>query len=263
MENTPGVGNKYCCGGKVAHWLLAALVTILFIALSAWLGLKARTVAKEYKYIGLPIERHTITVAGEGRVSVMPDIAKIEVGTVIEKTTVSAAQQENTRIMNALNEKLAGFGVDKTDAQTANYSISPVYDWNDGRQTLRGYQVSQNLRLKIRDMDKVGDILGAAGELGANQVGGIEFTVDDPDVVKQQARVKALQNAKAKARSLADIMGVKLIRVISFGENVYEPTYNRAYYAEKSMGIGGGAAPDIQPGSAEFVINADIVYEIE
>jgi len=250
-------------GGYHKPWPPVVLMALVLLMLAVWLGLKARNVAKEYRYIGVPIERHAITVAGEGRVTTMPDIAKIQLGTVIEKKTVAAAQQENTRIMNALNAKLDGFGVARADIQTANYSIQPMYDWNDGKQTLRGYQVSQNLRVKVRELDKVGDILGTAGELGVNQVGGIDFTVDDAEIVKQQARVKALANAKDKAEALAQVVGVKLVRVISFNENVYEPMYNSPYF-EKSMGIGGGGgAPAIEPGSAEFVVNADVTYEIE
>jgi len=245
------------------HRTKMIMISLVMLALTAWLGLKARNAWREYKFIGVPIESHTITVAGEGRVSVMPDIAKIEIGAVIERPNVADAQRENTRIMNAFNEKLTGFGVEKKDTQTANYSIQPVYDWTSGKQKLRGYQVSQNLRLKIRDLDKVGDIIAAAGDLGLNQVGGIEFTVDEPEVAKQLARIKALQNAKGKAEALAQVVGVKLRRVINFSENVYEPYFNRPYY-DKAMNAGASMeAPTIEPGSAEYVINANVTYEIE
>jgi len=250
-----------CCCRKSR--VLVVVAAVVMLALATWLGLKARNAWREYEFIGVPIERHTFTIAGEGRMSVLPDIAKIEVGTVIERVTVGAAQKENTRIMNALNEKLDSFGVAKADVQTSNYSIQPVYDWNDGKQRLRGYQVAQSLRLKIRDLDKVGDIIGAAGELGANQIGGIEFTVDEPEAIKQQARVKALENAKSKADALSKVVGVDIVRVISFSENSTEPIYNRPYYAEKAMAAGGAsAAPDIQAGSAEYIINVDVTYEI-
>ena len=251
-----------CLGWHRKSGLFAVLAALVMLMLAAWLGLKARNTFKEYRFIGIPVASHSINVTGEGRVTTMPDIAKIQLGTVIEKTSVAAAQQENTRIMNALNVELASAGVAKADVQTADYSIQPMYDWNDGKQTLRGYQVSQNLRVKVRNLDNVGDILGVAGELGVNQVGGIEFTVDQPEMLKQQARVKALANAKAKAEALSQVVGVKLVRVISFNENVYEPIYNSPYF-EKSMGVGGGGAPNIEPGSAEFVVNADVTYEIE
>ncbi len=245
--------------------VIVVLMGLLLLSLTVWLSFKARNAWREYDFIGVPVERNTITIMGEGKVSVMPDIANVQVGTVIERPTVSAAQQENTRIMNALNDRLAAFGVAKADMQTASYSIQPVYDYTKGKQTLRGYQVSQSLRLKIRELDKIGDILGAAGELGANQVGGIDFTVDQPEAIKQRARMLALENAKTKAAALAEVVGVELRRVVSFGENVTEPYYN-APYAEKAMafGIGGAApAPTIQPGSAEYVLDVNVTYEIE
>jgi len=265
MDNIQETGPKCCRGfrcGKRA--IVGVFLAALFIALTVWVGLLARNTAKEYKFIGIPVERNTITVAGEGRVTTMPDIAKIEIGTVIEKPTVSAAQKENTSIMNALNDKMSALGVVKADVQTSNYTIQPMYDWNNGKQTLRGYQVAQNLRVKIRDLDKVGDILGAAGELGVNQVGGIDFTVDQPDTIQQEARIKALENAKAKAEALTQVMGVKLVRVVSFGENVQEPVYNTAYDLKAMNAVGGGApAPSIQPGSAEYVVDENVTYEIE
>lgn len=253
-----------CCGGK-KHCIVGVAVVLVLLALTAWLGLKARNEAKQYRYIGRPVERDLITVQGEGRVTTLPDIARIEIGTVIERKSVAEAQKENTRIMNGLNAKLLEFGVAKADMQTSSYNISPQYDWNEGKQTLRGYQVSQNLRVKVRDLDKVSDILGAAGELGVNQVGGIEFTLDEPEVVKQAARIKALENAKSKAEALAQVAGVKLVRVVSFNENSYEPYYNAPYAMDKAMGLGGGAAPApaIEPGSAEFVLNVNVTYEIE
>jgi hypothetical protein len=265
MEET----SKACCRpGQRCCGAIPVMVVglIVMLALGAWLGLKARNEYRSYKFIGVPLERDTITVTGEGRVSVQPDIVKLELGTVIERTTVAAAQKENTRIMNALSEKLSGFGVDKQDLQTSNYTISPMYDWNDGKQKLRGYQVQQGLRLKLRDLDKVGDVIGAAGELGVNQAGGIEFTVDEPEAVKAQAREEAMKNAQAKAEALARITGITLRRVISFNEGGYEPNYN-AMYSKTAMvdsAMGGGVpAPTIQAGSAEYVINANVTYEIE
>lgn len=253
---------RRCCGA----WPVMAAVVIVMLALTAWLGLKARSEARSYKFIGVPLERDTITVSGEGRASAKPDIAKIELGTVIEKKSVAEAQKENTRIMNALNDKLKEFGVDPQDLQTSNYSINPMYDWNNGKQTLRGYQVQQSLRLKIRNLDKVGDIIGAAGALGVNQAGGIEFTLDKPETVKQQAREEAMKNAQAKAEALAKITGIKLRRVISFNEGgtTPEPIYNMAYAKSAMMDAASAApAPAIQSGSAEYVIDANVTYEIE
>ncbi|MEK9151816.1 MAG: SIMPL domain-containing protein, partial [Patescibacteria group bacterium] len=179
--------------------------------------------------------------------------------------TVSAAQQENTRVMNDIIGRMKAAGVDKKDIQTTNYSVYPAYDYMDGKQRLRGYVVSQNVRVKVRNLDKVSDILGVAGRLGANQIGGVNFTIDDPEALRQQARVLALENAKDKAEALAAVVGAKIRRVVSFQENV--GGVPQPIYYGKAMGMGMAAeaapAPTVEAGSSEIVVTADVTYEIE
>lgn len=251
-----------CCGGKHVKGLFLCLA---LLALAAWLGLKARNEAKQYAFIGVPIERNTVSVSGEGKVVAIPDIAAIDLGTTIERPEVAAAQKENTRVMNELLAKLAESGVDKKDIQTTSYNVFPSYNWTDGKQTLRGYTVSQNVHVKIRDLDKVGDIIGQAGSLGANQIGGIQFTVDDPDKLKDEARAKAIVAAKAKAAQLGEVAGVKLVRVVSFSESSGGNPPPPIFYAKDMLGIGGAAAPapSVEAGSTEITVDVNMTYEIE
>jgi uncharacterized protein YggE len=255
---------KRGCGcGKHMKMLFLSLV---LLALAAWLGLKARNEAKQYDYIGVPIERNVIDVSGEGKVVAIPDIAAIDLGTTIERPSVAAAQKENTRVMNELLARLASGGVDKKDIQTTSYSVYPSYDWNNGKQTLRGYTVSQNVHVKVRDLDKVGDFIGQAGALGANQIGGIQFTVDDPEKLKEEARTKAIENAKAKAQALAAVAGVKLVRVVSFNESQGGGNPPPIFYAKDMMGMGGAEAapaPSVEAGSTDIVVSVNMTYEIE
>ncbi len=252
-----------CSKHPKAAAVFGLLLAAVLLALAAWLGLKARNEARQYKFIGVPVESHVISVTGEAKIATVPDIAAIDLGTTIERSSVAAAQQENTRIMNALNAKLKDFGVESKDLQTTNYTIYPAYDWNNGKQTLRGYTVSQSLHVKIRQLDKVGDIIGAAGELGANQVGGINFTIDNPDKIRAEARLQALQVAKEKAGALAKVAGVTLRRVVSFQESgdAPQPVPMYAYKAE-AVGMGGGG-PSVEAGSTEVVVDVTVTYEIE
>lgn len=262
-----GCGSKKGCGCGCGKHMKMVFMSLALLALAAWLGLKARNEAKQYDYIGVPITRNTITVAGEGKVVGIPDVANVDLGMTVERATVAAAQKENTRVMNELLQRLADAGVDKKDTQTTSYSVYPAYDWNNGKQTLRGYVVTQNVHVKIRDLDKVGDIIGKAGELGANQIGGISFSVDDPEQLKQQARVKALENAKSKAQALADIAGVRLRRVVSFDESFYGPPGPIPYYDKAyALGMGGSEAapaPSVEAGSSEINASVNLTYEIE
>jgi uncharacterized protein YggE len=253
------------CGCACGKHAKIFFICLTLIALASWLGFKARNEAKQYRYIGVPIERNTITVSGEGKVVGIPDVALIDLGTTVERPTVSAAQKENTRIMNELISRLKSGGVDAKDIQTTSYNVYPSYDWNNGKQTLRGYTVSQNVHVKVRNLEKVGDLIGMAGELGANQIGGITFSVDEPEDLRAQARLKALENAKDKAKTLSEAAGVKLVRVVSFDESFQYPG-PVPYYDKMALGMGGAGAapaPAVEAGSNEIVANVTLTYEIE
>lgn len=250
------------------QWRENKLFTIIvLLAMFGVIGFLGATIAKEvknYQYIGRPTaERDIIAISGEGRVTGIPDIATIQVGLITEKSDVKTAQKENTDKLNRLIETLKKMEVEDKDIQTSYYNIYPQYDWTDGKQVLRGYQVSQGVSIKIRNLSKVGDMLGAAGEGGANQVSGLTFNIDDPEKLRQEARLKALENAKEKAEALAEAAGVKLGKVVSFSEYSNSP----ADYGTMLDSYGGGdfkaAAPTIESGSIDIVVTATVGYEIK
>jgi len=168
--------------------------------------------------------------------------------------------------MNAVIKKLKDdFKVDEKDIKTVNYSIYPQYDWSKGKQTFRGYGVSQSLEVKVREMEKVSQILDTAGGLGLNQIGSLTFEVDDEETLKQEAGIKAIEAAKTKAEALAKVAGVKLGRIISFSESgsgTIPAAYRTSYKtADEALGMG-GATPEIEAGSSEIKITATVEYEI-
>lgn len=247
---------------KIVTIFAGAFLTLgtIYLALLSW------NAVREHSYIGLsPRQPHSISIVGEGKVTGVPDIAKIQLGYSVEKPTVAAAQKDNTDKMNAMIDKLKkDFKIDPKDIQTANYYISPQYDYFSGRQTLRAYLVSQNLNVKVRNMEQVSKIIEAAGTVGLNQVGSLAFEIDDPEKIRQEARAKALAQAKAKAETLADVVGVKLGKIISFSESSGQPNPVIPYYdtaAKLGMG-GGGGEPSIEAGSNEITVIATVEYEI-
>ena len=245
---------------KIVTIFIGAFLTLgtIYLALLSWNAVKA------HDYIGIsPKLTHSISIVGEGKVTGVPDIANIQLGYSIEKPTVAAAQKDNSDKMNAMIDKLKkDFKIDAKDIQTANYYISPQYDWNNGKQTLRSYLVSQNLDVKVRQMDKVSAIIEAAGVIGLNQVGNLTFAIDNPEALKQQARELAIAQAKEKAESLSKVVGVKLGKIISFSESSNDNQPVPLYAFDKSaVGIG-GAAPMVEAGSNEIIIIATVEYEI-
>ncbi|MBI4779312.1 SIMPL domain-containing protein [Candidatus Falkowbacteria bacterium] len=247
---------------KIATIFIGVFLTLgaVYLSILSWNAVKA------HNYIGIsPKESHSISITGEGKVTGVPDVAKIQLGYSVEKKTVAEAQKENTAKMNAMIDKLKkDFKVDAKDIKTINYYISPQYDWsNNGKQTLRGYLVSQDLSVKVREMDGVSRILDAAGSIGLNQIGNLSFEIDNPEKLKEEARAKALEQAKAKASALSDIVGVKLGKIISFSESSTDGQPMPLYALDKAVsGMGGGATAAVEAGSNEITVFATVQYEI-
>jgi uncharacterized protein YggE len=237
-----------------------ALMVIIFVGVLTW------NAAAQHRLIGKPADvRDTLSVSGVAKLSVKPDIARITIGVISTGSNVAATQKQNTDKMNAITSAIKGFGVKDDDIQTSNYNIYPQYDYADGRQTLRGYQVSQQLSVKVRDLEKIGDILAKSGELGSNQVGGVSFEVDDTTAIQKQARDKAIADAKEKAQVLAKSLGVQLGKVVSFSEDYGSSPVPMLYNSyNKVMDEAAGApAPDIQSGSMDVSKSVSITFEIK
>lgn len=250
---------------------IVSIFIAVFLALgSVYIVVLSWNAYKAHNYIGVsPKQSHTIFIVGEGRVTgVIPDIAKIQLGYSVEKKTVAEAQKDNSDKMNSVINKLKkDLKIDTKDIKTANYNITPQYDWNNGKQTLRGYSVNQDANVKVRDLNKISKILELAGTEGLNQIGNLSFEIDNPEKLKQQAREDALKQAKEKAETLAKIAGVNLGKVVSFSEsdNTVNSAPIRVYsQMEKAMdsSMAGGASPSIESGSSDIVVNATVEYEI-
>ena len=243
--------------------IFGVLFGILLVYVIVLVGTMIRNNINEYSYIGQAdrMER-TILVQAEGKVTAKPDIAVTTMGMIVDGSTVAEAQQKNTSVMNSLNSKLKVLGISEDDIQTTNYNIYPQYDYlEDEGRVLNGYQVSQSVNVKIRNLEKANQVLALAGEVGANSVSGLEFTIDDRDIYKNEARDLALQKIGEKARMLSQSLGVRIIGVVSYdeyegGENDFGPY--RAY-AESGFG---GDTPVIESGSMDVKMNLNVTFEI-
>jgi hypothetical protein len=243
--------------------LFTVLLGILVVYASVWLLSEIKNNAKEFTVIGkAPEEPRTVVIEGTGKVSVAPTIARVSAGVLTEGgTDIATSQRENTDRMNALIAAFTGLGIPREDLQTESYTIYPRYDYTDGKSVLVGYNVNQSVKVKVRDLTKVSAVFQKAGELGANQVSGPDFTIDDPEAIRAEARAKAIRNAAEKGLSLAETLGVRLVRVASYQETVAAPP--GLYEFAKLDGLGGGGPPQIEAGSLDVVSNVTITYEIQ
>lgn len=248
--------------------LFTLVLTILFAYGIVLLGSLIQLNLGKWNRLGkADIPSNAITISGTGKVTGTPDIAVADLGLQTRSPDVQTAQRENTEKMNAFIEALKKLGVAAKDIQTSQYSINPQYryDKTEQRSVIDGYQVRQSVEVKIRELTKISAVLGKAGELGMNEVEGLRFSIDDPEDLKNDARAKALLQARGKAQSIAASLGVRMTRVIGFDESSgggFPPPVPYRAYAE---GIGGGefAAPQIETGSLDVTVNVSVTYEIE
>ncbi|TSC82265.1 MAG: hypothetical protein G01um101419_619 [Parcubacteria group bacterium Gr01-1014_19] len=210
----------------------------------------------------------TISVSAEGKVVVAPDLATLSFSVVSQgKDPVKLQEDNNTKINTAI-EFVKSQGVAAADVKTADYNLSPNYHWDEKTRvsSIDGYTLNQTVIVKVRDLSKVASILGGLPARGINQLGGVNFSIDDPDKFLNEAREEAFSKARAKAEAMAKYNGVRLKKVVNFTE--YGGGYpGPIYYAkEASMGRGGDMAlppmPTIEPGSQEVTVSVNVTYEI-
>ncbi len=153
-------------------------------------------------------------------------------------------------------------GVAEGDIQTANYSIWPQYDYRNDTQVLRGYQVDNSLVVKIRDLDRAGEIIDAASEAGgdAARINGLRFALEDNAALLIAAREAAWQDALAKAQQLADLAGVGLAAPVRIAENVSAPPIAIPY--ERAMAADAGFTTPIEAGESQVTVTVSVTFGI-
>jgi uncharacterized protein YggE len=208
-----------------------------------------------------------ITVQGTGKIQTKPDIAQYSLGvTTGSQASAAVAITTLTNKFNAVLNAVKQQGVKADDIKTTNLSINPVYDWNNGKQTLRGFEASENIEIKIRDLNKIGDILAKSTVEGVNQAGGIQFIVDDPDKLQTETQKKAIEDAQGKAKELAKSLGVSLGKVKTFSASATLPNVYPMYTNSVSLGAGDSSlakSPEVPTGTQEITANVTIVYELK
>jgi len=252
--------------------LFAAMLVILAAALIVFTGIAAENELKQQPLI---TTENTISVTGMGELYARPDLALTTFSVVTEKPTVQEAMAANAESMNAIIDAVQGEGVEQKDIKTTSFNIYPRYEYQNeagirvmpphptGKRVLVAYEITQSVQVKMRYLDNVGTIIQAATNAGANQVGSLQFTIEDEESLKVQARKAAIDEAKEKAQVLASQLNVKLGRIVNFNEGGSYPVYFESARA-MDMGMGGAApAPQIEPGENRIVVNVTIVYEIQ
>lgn len=207
----------------------------------------------------------SVSAVGNAEITADPDIAYVTLGVRVTKSTVKSAQDENTKLMNAVINSAKKAGVEEKDIQTNNISVYPSYDYSSSAQKVIGYDVSNSVSITIRDLDKVGSIVDGALAAGANTVNGLIFDLEDKDPVYNKALAQATKKASSKAKVMAEAAGLKVGGIESIIESGASVQMNRAgssYYYDvvvdeaTSSSFGGS----IQAGQVTVSANVTVTY---
>jgi uncharacterized protein YggE len=170
--------------------------------------------SSRYNYVNgaddIGVINNILKVIGTGVIKVMPDTAEIVLGVVTENDKVQIAQKENSTITAQVIETLKNLGVLNKDLKTEGYTINSKYDYVDGKQVFREYEVRNLIRVTIRDINNIGMIIDAAVEQGVNNVGNISFTIKESSLFYSEALKLAVEDAQSKAITIASKLGVRV-----------------------------------------------------
>lgn len=201
-----------------------------------------------------------MTIVGIGKTSVKPDMAETTLGVRANAPTVSEATSKVNSDMDKILKALKGAGIAERDTQTTGFNVNIDQD-RDGKPT--GYQVSNMVRVRVRDLDKIGPTIDAALAAGANQVYGIQFTLADPTASQTQARAAAVADAKARATELATEAGVTLGDIVQISNVVG----GGPVFADAAMkGMGAASAMQsvaVQVGELEVSAQVQVIYALK
>lgn len=211
------------------------------------------------------VASRTLTVSASGKTFVAPDIAESSFSVVSRGKNPDELSDANNQKITAVISFLKSSGLDEKDIKTTAYNLSPDYQYDPQTQRnfITGYTLTQTVSVKIRDLTKVAKIVGGLTPLGVNQIGGINFSVDDPETSLSAARADALQKARKKAENTASQSGVKLGRVLNISESQNIPILYYNYGMSAAMPLKENVTPTIEPGTQEVTAQVTVTYELE
>ncbi len=260
---------------------------VLYIAGAVALGTLALAAlmyaVREVRYmVAQPVGTTFITVTGKGEVQASPDIAEVTFTLRSEAPKVADAQKQIKEKTAAAVGALAELKIEEKDIKTLSYNSYPKYEYKQvvcragycppsGNPTITGYEVTQTVQIKVRDVDQVGTVFEKLGTLGVSELSGPNFTIDDIEKVKADARGLAIVDAQAKAKVLAEQLELDIIRLTSFDDGSQGSGYPMPMYEKSAYGMGGdslqsatgNAVNGIMQGENTTTANATLVFEVK
>jgi hypothetical protein len=202
---------------------------------------------------------HTITVSANGKVTIVPDVARVTLGVTYTRPSVKAARADAAATMTKIIGAVKKLGIADADIRTVGINLYPQYN-NSAPPRVTGYSISEQLEITIRDLDKAGDVVDATTAQGATDVNGISFELADPDKAMNDARAAAVSAAQASAQAMASAGHVSLGPVVSISDA--SPVSPIVYGKAMLSAADGAVATPVQPGTQDVSVTLTVVFAI-
>lgn len=266
-------GNGARTSRPAGAWLAIVAVAALAVGLAAGPALAGVTSQAQRTYTPVAAApgtsttpEHTITVGGTGKVTVIPDMATVRLGVLIQRTTAKAARQDAATAMTGVVAAVKNLGIADKDIATALVSLSPVYDYSNtgAAPRLTGYQLSNQVTITVRDLTKLSDVIDNGVAAGATSVDGVSFDIADRTAAEAQARTAAAADARAKADLYAKSLGISITGIAAVSETVSNPVWYgpTPYAAAGAAPADKSATTPVLPGSTDVVIDVQVAFLI-
>ena len=235
----------------------------LLLALSLALGATTMTAhAQTLASVGALSDGTLLNVSAQAEARRVPDVATISAGVVTQAADGNTAMRQNAEQMAKVMAAIKAAGIAEKDIQTSGISLNPQYRYAENQApSITGYQASNTVNLKVRDITRLGKVLDSLAAQGANQINGPSFQIDQPEPVYDEARLAALKKAKDRAETYARALGLNVRRIVSISEaggGGFRPMPMMA------MSARGKAEMDtaVSPGETEVSVSLDVVFEL-
>lgn len=237
---------------------------LVLLASALALGSASMTVSAQTSVTPqIPADATLLAVSAQAEASRVPDIATLSVGVVTQAVDGNAAMRENAEQMAKVVAAVKNAGIVERDIQTSGVSLSPQYRYEQNEAPkITGYQATNTVSIKVRDIPRLGEVMNALAEQGANQIYGPTFGIDQPDPVYDEARLAALEKAQARAKTYADALGVRVRRIVSISEGGGGGLQPIMMKSMARMEDAAGGAPPIAPGENSVSVSLDVVFEL-
>jgi uncharacterized protein YggE len=208
-----------------------------------------------------PADGTLLSIGAEARTTRIPDIATLSGGVVTQATDANGALRANAEQMTRVMAAIKAAGIAERDVQTAGISIYPQYRYAENQPpAITGYQASNTVNVKVRDVSRLGKVLDALVASGANQINGPSFEIDDPEAAYDEARRNALKKAQARAEMYAATLGLRVRRIVSINEGGgYSPPGPMPMMKMAAMET---ADTPVSPGETSLSANLSVVFEL-